>query len=71
MTELVRRSGMVETPGGPTAMAAHLEDKITELNAQREVATSRAERSSLNKHLHSCKDLLAWCKTRAGYRGPG
>jgi hypothetical protein len=53
---------------GPTRMAALLEDSIVDLSAQLETASTRAERSRLNKLLHRNRQMLAWCKTRAGYR---
>ncbi len=58
---------MTERPGGPTAMAARIEDELTDLGAQLEVAETQRERKALNKQIHALKGLLAWCKTRAGY----
>ena len=52
---------------GPRGLAARLEDDITDMQAQLEVATTRAERSRLNKAIHRNKGLIRWCKTRAGY----
>lgn len=44
-----------------------LEDKITDLQAELEVAPSRAARSLCNKRIHSLQGLLEWCRTRQGY----
>ena len=52
---------------GPRRLAATLEDNITDLSAQLEVAPTRAERKRLNKLLHLNRQMLRWCKTRAGY----
>lgn len=54
-------------PGGPTAMARKIEDRLTDAHAEREVAETRQERSRLNKEIHRLEDLLRWCKSRAGY----
>ena len=53
---------------GPNRMAALVEVKIEEIEAQRANADTRAERRRLNRLLHQNKELLRWCQTRAGYR---
>jgi hypothetical protein len=50
--------------------ARMLEDKITDLQAELEAASSRAERSQCNKRIHSLQGLLDWCTTREGYAQP-
>jgi hypothetical protein len=54
-------------PGGPNALADKLRDELDDLGAELEVATSKAERSRINKRMHLLKGLLEWCVTRAGY----
>lgn len=53
---------------GPNRMAALVEAKIVELEAQRADAGTRDERRRLNRLLHQSKELLRWCRTRTGYR---
>ncbi len=52
---------------GPNAIADKLRDELDALGAKIEVATSRAERSRINKRMHLLKGLVQWCETRAGY----
>lgn len=54
-------------PRGPAGMARYLEDRLEELEGKKCEARTRAERRPINKHLHRCRDLLRWCKSRAGY----
>lgn len=54
-------------PRGPTGMARYLEARIDELEGQRLDAGDRHERRPINKALHACRDMLRWCKSRAGY----
>lgn len=61
---------MIDRQRGPTAMAAKLEDDLTDLRARLEVAETRRERKALNKRVHLLKGMLDWCKTRAGYVAP-
>lgn len=53
-------------PRGPNALARVCEEQIAKLEAQRS-ALPRSERKPINQHLHTVRQLLAWCKTRAGY----
>lgn len=53
-------------PRGPNGMARLCEDQIAELLAERE-SLPRSERRPINQHLHTVRQMLAWCKTRAGY----
>lgn len=55
-------------PSGPTGMAKYLEARIDELEGQRQDARDRHERRPINKQLHACRDMLRWCKSRAGYQ---
>lgn len=54
-------------PPGPNGFARFCEDRIAELMEQRAECQSPAERQSINKHLHTLRDLLRWCKSRSGY----
>jgi hypothetical protein len=56
-------------PHGPNGMAMSCEDKIAELLAERE-KLPRSERKPINQRIHLLRDVLAWCKTRAGYIEP-
>jgi hypothetical protein len=49
-------------------MAALIEAKIVELEAQRADSDARDERRRLNRLLHQNKELLRWCQTRVSYR---
>ena len=51
----------------PNAWALHLEGRIADLEAKLVNCRSRAARRPINKHLHTLRGLLAWCKSRAGY----
>ena len=56
---------------GPNSMADFMEDQITDITSRLESGElTRAERKPLNKRLHYCRQMLAWCKTRAGYVPP-
>lgn len=56
-------------PRGPDGMARLCADRLGELEGWKASATTKAERSTINKQMHSLRMLLAWCKTRAGYTG--
>ena len=56
-------------PRGPDGMARLCTDRLDELKGWKALATTRAERSTINKQMHALRIMLAWCKTRAGYRG--
>jgi hypothetical protein len=53
-------------PPGPTGLAEMCRDKIAELEAAREAA-SGPERKAINRRLQSCRLLLKFATTRAGY----
>ncbi|MEG8058016.1 hypothetical protein QP150_16180 [Sphingomonas sp. 22L2VL55-3] len=53
---------------GPNQLAALIEAKIGELITRRSSAGSQDDRTGLNRQLRVNRDLLRWCKTRAGYR---
>lgn len=55
-----------ELPKGPNGLARVCEEQIAALEA-RKAGLPRSERKPLNQHLHTLQQLLAWCKTRAGY----
>lgn len=55
-----------EYPRGPNGLAALCADKIEELTALRDTLP-RSERKPVNQHLHTVRQMLRWCKTRAGY----
>lgn len=63
---MARRDGY---PEGPNGMARACEDTIAELEAKR-LTVPRSERRGINQRLHAIRELLAWCKTRAGYIAP-
>jgi hypothetical protein len=54
-------------PSGPTGMAQYLVDRIDELEGLKLEATCREERRPINQALHRCRDMLRWCRSRAGY----
>jgi hypothetical protein len=56
-------------PSGPDGMARLCADRLDELEGLKADARTRAERSTINKQMHTLRGLLAWCKTRAGYTG--
>lgn len=56
-------------PSGPDGAALLCVDRLKELESWKAEAKTRAERSTINKQMHSVRMLLAWCKTRAGYTG--
>lgn len=57
---------------GPNSMADFMEDQIVDITSQLEGGgLTRSERSALNKRLHYCRQMLGWCKRRAGYVKPG
>lgn len=53
-------------PRGPNGLAAMCRDKIAELEAKRE-SLPRSERKAINSRLRSCRMLLKFATTRAGY----
>jgi hypothetical protein len=53
-------------PRGPNELARACEAQIAELEA-RKATLLRSERRPINQQLHTIRQLLAWCKTRAGY----
>lgn len=53
---------------GPNQLAALIEAKIGEIEAQRADASPGDERRELQRLLQQNRRLLRWCKTRAGYR---
>ena len=54
-------------PPCPTGLVLVGADRIAELEREKAVAATREEKRAINKHLHLCRDMLRWCKTRAGY----
>ena len=54
-------------PPGPNGMVLACQDRIAELEAQKAVCETRAERRPINQQLHETRRMLDWCKTRAGY----
>jgi hypothetical protein len=56
-------------PRGPDGMARLCADRLDELEGWKASARTKAERSTINKQMHSLRMLLAWCRTRAGYTG--
>lgn len=55
-------------PSGPDGMAALCRDRIAELEALKAKA-ARSERAGINRQLHTCRTLLKFATTRAGYTG--
>lgn len=53
---------------GPNQLAALIEAKIGELTTRRASVGSLEDRTELNRQLRVNRDLLRWCRTRAGYR---
>lgn len=53
--------------GGPRKMAERIEAQLGEIEDALSSASTRAERSALNKQRHQLTQLLLWCETRAGY----
>ncbi len=54
-------------PCGPTGMARYIEARLTELEEQKAGRPPKEVRREINKQMHLFRDLLRWCKTRAGY----
>jgi hypothetical protein len=54
-------------PPGPNGLARLCEDRIAELEAAKAACRSREERRPINQHLHTLRDMLRWCRSRAGY----
>lgn len=54
-------------PDGPNAWALRLEGKIADLEVRRAKCRTMAARRPINRQLHALRDLLKWCKSRAGY----
>lgn len=52
---------------GPNGLARLCEDRIAELKASLAQCRTRDERKPINKHLHTLRHMLRWCRTRAGY----
>jgi len=61
---------MGNEPRGPWHTARELEASIAELEASKAAAGSKDDRRSINQRLQLQRDLLKWCKTRAGYIKP-
>jgi len=57
----------MDRPLGPRGMAEALEANLAQLKLQRAVVKSRAERRTINQRIDRMRELLRWCKTRAGY----
>ncbi len=55
-----------ERPKGPNGVARGCEETIAELEAEK-LTAPRARRRQINQRIHLLRDVLAWCKTRAGY----
>ena len=53
---------------GPNQLAALIEAKIGELTMRRAIVGSQEDRTEINRQLRVNRDLLRWCRTRAGYR---
>lgn len=54
-------------PLGPNGLARFCEDRIAELESAKAECRTRDERSPINKHLFTLRDLLRFAKSRAGY----
>lgn len=54
-------------PQGPNGMAKLCEDRLAKLAAQKADCRDKETRRAINKHAHLLRELLGWCKTRAGY----
>lgn len=54
-------------PRGPNGMALFVEHRIVELETALADCTTREARRPINKHLHTLRGMLRWCKSRAGY----
>lgn len=57
-------------PLGPNGAALFLEARIDELEAHKLTLRTRAEKRPVNQQLHTLRDMLYWCRTRAGYVKP-
>jgi len=53
---------------GPNQLAALIEAKIGELIMRRSRVGSQTDRTEINRQLRVNRNLLRWCRTRAGYR---
>jgi len=54
-------------PRGPNGMALFVAHRIAELEAALADHPTRDARRPINKHLHTLRGMLRWCKSRAGY----
>lgn len=52
---------------GPNLLADKLRAELTDLRAARDQATTRKQRSVINKRLHLLGHVLRWFESRAGY----
>jgi hypothetical protein len=57
----------VTTLRGPNQVAEGIEGAIADIKRCLAEGVPRTERKQLNKSLHLNRQLLAWCKSRAGY----
>ena len=57
-------------PKGLVGKARYLEGRIAELEGFKAMVP-RSDRRPINQQMHLLGDLLAWCKTRAGYVSRG
>lgn len=53
---------------GPTALARLWEVRVSMLTAERDAVASE-DRKAVNQQLKTARQMLRFCKTRAGYRG--
>jgi len=56
-------------PAGPYGIAKSCEARIAKLEAEKD-ALPRSKHKAINRRLRELRDLMEWCRTRAGYVEP-
>lgn len=58
-------------PRGPNGLHDLCRDEITKIDALIDAAPTKAEAKKLRARRKTCRIMMNWCKTRAGYIIPG
>lgn len=56
---------------GPKELERSCLDRLAELESQKAKCKDKTQRRAINKHMHTLRDMVKWCRTRAGYVGSG
>lgn len=60
----------IEGRSGPYELEQKALATLAELLPQREAETDKRKRKQLTSRIKTCRMLVGWCRTRAGYRVP-